>query len=271
MCNRGETKAFSFADIIFCTDLDNTLIYSYKHDIGKEKKCVELYDGREISFVTQRTYDLLKKVKSEMTIVPITTRSIEQYQRIDLGIGDLKYALVCNGGILLADGKSDEAWYQESLAMAKASREEIERSISLLDRDARRTFELRYIENLFVFTKCDMPENVVKDLKGRLNGGSVDVFHNGNKIYAIPKSLNKGNALLRFKKKAGVSYAIAAGDSAFDVPMAAKADVGLVPKGFCDLFAAAGNIKEMDAGGVFSEHLLRECLKIKAEAAAGRG
>ena len=27
---------------IFCTDLDQTLIYSYKHEIGKAKRCVDL-------------------------------------------------------------------------------------------------------------------------------------------------------------------------------------------------------------------------------------
>ena len=37
---------------IFFTDLDNTLIYSYKRDIGDAKRCVEVYQGREISFMT---------------------------------------------------------------------------------------------------------------------------------------------------------------------------------------------------------------------------
>ena len=48
---------------ILCTDLDNTLIYSYKHDIGIQKRNVEIYQGREISYITDKTYDLLKKVK----------------------------------------------------------------------------------------------------------------------------------------------------------------------------------------------------------------
>lgn len=34
-------------------------------------------------------------------ILPTTTRSIEQYKRINLGVGMDRYALVCNGGILL--------------------------------------------------------------------------------------------------------------------------------------------------------------------------
>ena len=101
--------------IAFHTDLDNTLIYSYKHDIGPQKRNVELYQGREISYITEETYHLLQLVKNEMLIVPTTTRTLEQYQRIDLGIGPFPYALVCNGGVLLVNGVPDEAWYQDSL------------------------------------------------------------------------------------------------------------------------------------------------------------
>lgn len=50
---------------LLCTDLDNTLIYSYKHELGNEKKNVELYQGREISFITEKTYELLKKVNQQ--------------------------------------------------------------------------------------------------------------------------------------------------------------------------------------------------------------
>ena len=50
---------------IFCTDLDNTIIYSYKHDIGDDKREVELYQGRNISYITGQTYELLKQVKKE--------------------------------------------------------------------------------------------------------------------------------------------------------------------------------------------------------------
>ena len=101
------------------TDLDNTLIYSYKHEIGGPKTCVEIYQGREISFMTETSHRLLGQLCSKpgVLVVPTTTRTLEQYQRIDLGIGVPEYALVCNGGVLLHQGKEDPVWYQESLAL----------------------------------------------------------------------------------------------------------------------------------------------------------
>ncbi len=99
--------------IAFFSDLDNTLIFSYKHDIGEKKRCVEIYQGREVSYITERTYGLLKYAASRLLFVPVTTRTEEQYRRIDLGVGVPSYALVCNGGVLLINGQEDAGWYRE--------------------------------------------------------------------------------------------------------------------------------------------------------------
>ena len=53
--------------ILFHCDLDNTLIYSYKHEIKTKKRCVEIYQGREVSFMTEATCRLLNKVKNKRT------------------------------------------------------------------------------------------------------------------------------------------------------------------------------------------------------------
>lgn len=64
------------------TDLDNTLIYSYKHEIGGPKTCVEIYQGREISFMTETSHRLLGQLCSKpgVLVVPTTTRTLEQYE-----------------------------------------------------------------------------------------------------------------------------------------------------------------------------------------------
>ena len=49
---------------ILCADMDNTIIYSYKRNIGENKLNVELYNGREIFVLfLKKTHDLLKKSK----------------------------------------------------------------------------------------------------------------------------------------------------------------------------------------------------------------
>lgn len=248
--------------MIFFTDLDNTIIYSYKHDIGRDKINVEIYQGREISFITQSTHEYLKNLKENILVVPTSTRTVEQYERIDLEAGSFKYALVCNGGILLENGIKADGWYRQSLREIEESNGEIEKGLKLLEDNPLRTFEVRYIEKLFVFTKCDSPELVVSQLENELDGSYVDVFNNGSKVYIVPKSLNKGRAIERFMEYMHESFAVAAGDSRFDIPMLKAADIGLAPAGFKEEFNIDFAVEEMEGKKVFSDELLERCMKL---------
>ena len=95
--------------IVFFMDLDNTLIYSYKTVMSYESSKnlpdaridrrlswkqesvhqepmpvkskdwlnVEIYQGREISYITKRTHELLLELRKHALIVPATTRTNE--------------------------------------------------------------------------------------------------------------------------------------------------------------------------------------------------
>lgn len=248
--------------IIFHMDLDNTIIYSYKRDIGVNKINAELYDGRVISYITEKTYALLKKLRQEILLVPTSTRTVEQYNRIDLKVGKFPYALVCNGGILLEDGKKAEGWYRESLQMVGGSLQEIMAAKALLETDERRIFELRFIEGLFLFTKCSEPERVTEELKSRLDLSLVNVFSNGVKVYVVPVNLDKGTAVKRFKKFLKADRVIAAGDSEFDIPMLRAADVGIAPFGFREKYRIGFEVKEAGENELLSEYALSYCDKM---------
>ncbi|MEY8428782.1 HAD hydrolase family protein [Lachnospiraceae bacterium 46-15] len=242
--------------IAFFSDLDNTLIFSYKHDIGEDKRCVEIYQGREVSYITERTYGLLKYAASRLLFVPVTTRTEEQYRRIEMGVGIPPYALVCNGGVLLIDGQEDAGWYRESVEMTADCRDELEKAAEILEMDKNRILEVRNIRKLFLFTKSECPEESVDRLKEKLDMSQMDVFRNGVKVYALPKALNKGAALRRLRERIKPEQAIAAGDSGFDLPMLAEADVGIAPQVLGKCYKLEGRIQLMEPDRVFSERLL---------------
>ena len=248
--------------IIFNTDLDNTLIYSYKHDIGTDTLNVELSNGKEIAFVSGESFRLLNELSQHALIVPTTTRSIEQYKRINLGIGRFPYALVCNGGVLLRDGKVDEEWYHESLEHIKDCKPVMAEAALLLENEPHRYFEVRFIEKLFLFTKCTDAGEVVNKLINELNNDMVDVINNRDKVYVIPKSLNKGSALKRLRKKLNPEMVMAAGDSEFDISMVTAADIGYVPKGFRNTYnVSEASVIETAGDRLFSEELLNMCIE----------
>lgn len=251
--------------IIFNTDLDNTLIYSYKHEIGPEKRCVEIYQGREISYITEKTYELLNSVKEKVLIVPTTTRTIEQYERIHLEIGAFPYALVCNGGVLLIDGKEDEQWYQDSLSLVKNCSSVMREAVALLKKDENRSFEIRYIKELFIFTKSEKPDKTVEYLRSGLNTTLVDIFANGIKVYVVPKALNKGAAAKRLKDKLGGDLVIAAGDSEFDLTMLNFADYGIMPETLMGDIYNKERLTVIDNNQLFSEALLERIIEVIQE------
>lgn len=258
--------------IVFHTDLDNTLIYSYKHDIGADKLCAEIYQGREISFMTRDTYKLLKEAQERVLTVPTTTRTTEQYSRINLGQVSFQYALVCNGGVLLSDGNEDQGWYRDSLGLVRYSRLEIDKAAEFLEHDKRRIFDLRFIRNLFLFTKCEEPEKVVCGLQEMLDVTLVDVFHNGIKVYVVPKALSKGNAVRRFREylqnRFTVDFVIAAGDSAFDATMLEAADHGIAAPELAAERRFPPKVICPSEGRLFSEAVLEAVLQL-AEGVSG--
>lgn len=240
--------------IVFHSDLDNTLIYSHRRPIAGSKVCVEIYRGREVSFLTEKSRELLRQIIRKVIFVPTTTRTEEQYRRIDLGIGIPEYALVCNGGVLLVNGIEEESWYQQSRELIVCSVEDLERARLCMEKDANRTLEVRNIRNLFLFTKSNRPQESADRLRSVLSSGQTDVFCNGEKVYVVPKKLDKGTAVRRFRERIRADRVIAAGDSRFDVPMLREADEAILP---CNLAKEyTDRNRTVCFGDIFSDELL---------------
>lgn len=242
--------------VVFHTDLDNTIMYSWKYDTGADRRCVEVYHDKEITYITHKTYLLLQELKKHVLIVPTTTRTPEQYHRLDLGVGSFPYVLACNGGILLVDGREDSAWYQGSQERIRDSREGLDRAVSILEKDARRCFDVRLIRELFVFTKCRDSEAVAQDLRAALDAQYVDVFWNGEKVYVVPSALNKGTAVERFRSYVDCEQVIAAGDSAFDIPMLEAADLGIAAPLLAKVHRFSDKVRFPPADRLYAEALL---------------
>ena len=244
----------------FSTDLDNTMIFSYKHDIGEDKICAEIYEGREISFMTPKTLKYLQQVQEKILVVPITTRTREQYERINLGVKPFPYALVCNGGILLENGEECQEWYEESLALIEKAKEQLKLGEEILAKDPNLILDVRNIRQLFLYTKSQEPELTMACLEKELDLSLVEVLNNGQKVYVVPKSMNKGLALKRLQKREGFTYTISAGDSLFDVPMLEQADFSIAPKQLADTWEDLDCSRVMEQKGIFSEYVLEQVI-----------
>jgi len=249
---------------LLVTDLDQTLIYSHKAKLGQDRVLVETKDGQELSFMTAISVQLLNRLKEYFGIVPLTTRSLEQYKRIIFPGGWIPYyALVANGAILLRKGLFDEAWYEESRRRILPSEAELCRGAELLQKDPDLDFEVRTVDGVFVFTKSRNPESTKSRLQEKLDMGLTNVLSHGNKLYILPKMLHKGTALERLRAEIPCERIFCAGDSEFDLPMLDAADFAFAPE---DLLRRSGfihrSMKPAQEGEIFSDAFLRELEKI---------
>lgn len=216
--------------LLFTTDLDNTMIYSYKKIGDVKAVCVEWKEGKELSYMTEKAYGLLQAVAQKAMVVPVTTRSLEQYRRIKLfQNGVPSYAVAANGGILLVEGEIHTQWYEKSKELTSYSQKELEKAVALLKKDRAVNFEVRIVDDLFVFTKSSDITKSIADLKKCLDMEKVFLDSNGEKLYVFPTILNKGTALKRLKQYLNKTVSFAAGDSAFDIPMLLEADSAVIP------------------------------------------
>lgn len=216
---------------LLVTDLDQTLIYSDKAKLGPDRVQVEMKDSRGLSFMTYASACLLRHLKIHLCIVPLTTRSREQYERISFPEGwTPSFALVANGAILLRNGCLDEAWYKETRCRILPSEEELWRGAELLKKDPDLAFEIRKVDGAFLFTKSNNPNMTKCRLREKLDADLINILSQGNKVYILPKVLHKGAALERLKVEIPCKQVYCAGDSEFDLPMLEVADYAFVPE-----------------------------------------
>lgn len=214
--------------ILFASDLDNTLLFSYRHR-REDDSCVEHLDGKEQGFCTRKSLLLLAQVCKRAQFVPVTTRSLDQYRRIAWPAACVpRYAVTTNGGILLADGEEDPEWSAQTRELTAPWREELLRLHSRLP-EAPMLRRCRMVDGLYLFAACDDVESAQAGGKFFAGQTSLDIAVSGRKVYFFPPPLNKGTAVKRLKERFQPEKTICAGDSVIDIPMLRAADLAILP------------------------------------------
>lgn len=211
--------------MIYATDLDRTVIFSSKFFSLSEKNvtCVEYKGNKEISYMYNEALDLLHKLmeKKDLFLIPVTTRSLEQYQRVT-PFQKCKYAIVANGGIILYNGEVFKPW-RKKVDKILIEYQKYESSILKFLKNYACYFEsdIRKVDNIFYFVKLKDEKEKNEKLLGILDKSLDKSLWNftlqGLKLYIIPKEITKENALLFLKKYLNETYVITSGDGKLDL------------------------------------------------------
>ncbi|MFE0099953.1 HAD family hydrolase [Streptomyces sp. NPDC059009] len=227
--------------------------------------CVEVYEGKPLSYVTETAAGLLDELGRAAVFVPTTTRTREQYRRIRLPGPAPKFAICANGGQLLVDGVSDPDWRAAvgvRLAAECAPLAEVRERL-VRTADPAWLLKERVAEDLFAYLVVEralLPDAWVKELAAWAEGRGWTVSLQGRKIYAVPKPLTKSAAAREVARRVGAGQVLAAGDSLLDADLLLAADRSWRP-GHGELadtaFAAPGLTALEERGVAAGEEILR--------------
>lgn len=247
---------------LFFTDLDNTLIYSHRHQISDPAVWVEELNGRRQSFMSRRSFDYFK-TQEWLEVIPTTMRTPEQYGRL-LSLGNTlgwHLALVCNGAVLLVDGKEDLSWREESLRLSEndqpAYEEVLRKAFAVYERE-----NIVSVDRIMFYIKGTEVDRTYSYLREHADPEHVFVYKDSRKVYCLPMSLCKGCAVRRIKAQRDDSLlCIAAGDGPSDVGMLEQADICLCPRALDNAVTHAGD--KILCEGFFADSICRELENIR--------
>ena len=229
--------------LIAC-DLDQTLIYSrraFRLPEGEpepEVVIAEYLDGQPLSHLTRLAADGLRELAERVPIVPVTTRTLVQYQRVDLGFAPA-YAIAANGGHLLVDGQADPGWAEQVRGRLAAAGRPLAEVHALALAIAEKAAEdgsdwvrtVREADGFFVYLvatdRAAIPD--LTQLEAELAHAGWGVSVQGRKVYLVPRALTKEAALAEVMRRTGAVRLAAAGDSLLDLGMLSMADVAIRP------------------------------------------
>lgn len=232
----GQTPEPMTAPVI-AVDLDRTLIYSPSALLlpmpdaqAPRLVCVEVHQGRPLSFLTARGYALAGQLAANCVLVPTTTRTRAQYARVHLGERPPRYAIAANGGQLLVDGEPDRDWalsVRRALHGAAPAAEVFEQ-LRIVGKQTW-VHKRRIADDLFCYLLVDrsaMPASFLEKVRGWCADVGWSVSLQGRKLYCVPAQLTKSAAAAEVARRCGQREFWAAGDSLLDaelLPAASRA------------------------------------------------
>ncbi|MFD8101788.1 HAD family hydrolase [Nocardia fluminea] len=246
------------------------------------KECVEYYEGEPLSYMTISAVAALRELAAIAPVIPTTTRTIEQFQRITLPGAPWRYAITSNGGNILVDGIPDPAWrvaIDDQVNASGATLAEVGAELRSRIDDSWVT-KYREADELFCYlvVRPDLvPAGFLAewDTWCRANGWSAS--QQGRKIYTMPDAVCKSLAVAEVRRRLCESGELAdsatlftAGDGALDAEMLKAADAAIRPRHgeLEELNFTAPNLTITTSSGILAGEEILEWFHAAAERTA---
>lgn len=230
---------------LIATDLDRTMIYSrnaFHAATNVPTVCVEHLEGAPLSFMTTTAALRMQTLTEPAAVIPTTTRTIKQFERIQLPGAPWRYAITSNGGNILVDGIPDMRWRIDIDAQVRASGATLsEVNTELRARiDDSWVTKFRIADHLFAYLVVkpkEVPEGFLAEWDAWCRPRGWSASQQGRKIYTMPMAVCKSHAVREVRRRlldngelTDAAMTLAAGDGALDAEMLRTADSAIRPR-----------------------------------------
>ncbi|WP_431953927.1 HAD family hydrolase [Nocardia lijiangensis] len=230
---------------LVATDLDRTMIYSrnaFSTATEVPTVCVEHLEGAPLSFMTTAAALRMQSLTEPAAVIPTTTRTIKQFNRIQLPGAPWRYAITTNGGNILVDGVPDMRWRIDIDVKVRQSGATLsEVSAELRARiDESWVGKFRVADHLFCYLVVKpklVPEGFLAEWDAWCRERGWSASQQGRKIYTMPQAVCKSIAVAEVRRRLRESGELtdeaktfAAGDGALDAEMLRAADSAIRPR-----------------------------------------
>ena len=219
--------------MIFVSDLDKTLVFSGY----PEHCCVEYHQGKEITYMTQKGYEILKGLisKPDFRFIPCTLRSIEQTLRIEFISPEQIPIIICDNGFsIYVNGKLERDWdkqMQQELSHYpnQETKRVIEEYITTNHIDISQVKSNRNAFYTVIFNDKVTAEANSQNITSFINPNLYKWDLQGRKLYIIPKFLDKSLAVQHLRELLPNEHILTAGDSSVDCQLVSVGDKSIIP------------------------------------------
>lgn len=226
--------------LIFC-DIDNTILYSSKKKRDGDI-CVEWKLSKKQGFMSRELIDLLFSIEyckdDNMKFIPVTSRSIEQYNRV-VKLSELfEYAITTNGANLCKNGVQDADWWLDTYKSVSNILSDIMSAYKYLNNTLPDDTKIcRVVDGFWTYASVNaelLKKKVIEHIESYNDvydlSNDIQVFDTGSKISVIPTAISKGNAVKKFIQAYKLQHpdasvrTLAFGDNILDVSMLEAVD-----------------------------------------------
>ncbi len=216
--------------MLFTTDLDGTIIFSESQIKDKKRENYILVDkAKKNSYIHKNTLQLLKELNKMSLIIPVTSRTVDVYKRVNIPDIHPEYAICSGGCVILKNGKEIKEWSDFVKTVRIRRPDEIISQLIALGCNSDFT---KIYDNYIIKGKLkeEDKKNVIKYLDKIKDKENIRYYIEKTKLYIMPKGISKGTALNWLKNKLGENFIMAAGNAEADIPMLEVSNISIFVK-----------------------------------------